>query len=47
VRNDAAKDFMGIACRHQAFVLTECKETGETVVPFEITADYFLSSFCL
>jgi hypothetical protein len=46
VWNDAAEDLMGVACRHQALVLTECKETKETVVPFKITADYFLS-FCL
>jgi hypothetical protein len=46
VWNDAAEDFMGFACRHQALVLTDCKEKMKTVVPFKITADSFLS-FCL
>ena len=42
MRNDAAEDLMRVACRHQALVPTDCKETTNIVVPFKITAESFL-----
>jgi hypothetical protein len=46
VWNVAAEDFMGVACRHQALIPTDCKEATKTAVPFKITAGSFLP-FCL